>query len=301
MNLKQFQYVLVLAKEGTFSKAAESLSIKQPSLSQYIRKIEQDVGMELFDRTGGYVRLTDAGQAYIEIGRKILDLEHQLEGKISDLSLCKTGTITIGIAAHRSVAFMPEIVRVFREKYPGIILKIIEKKRGEILDAAEHGEFDLCLTTLPVDEQLFQYETVFTEENVIAVPAGIKLDSYKMDLRKFPTVSVKNFHGMPFAMLNDEHPMQRELEVLCNDYGIFLQKTVECTSLEALLEMVKVGVGAAFIPSCIAKFSSGITYYSIREETTHREIVLMQRKEQSLSRAMVDLKNIIIETLQNIV
>ena len=86
MNLKQFRYVLTLADEGSFSRAAETLNIKQPSLSQYIKKIEKEVGMELFDRSGGDVRLTDAGRAYIDIGRKMLDLEHQLEGRFSDLA-----------------------------------------------------------------------------------------------------------------------------------------------------------------------------------------------------------------------
>ena len=99
MNLKQFKYVLALANEGSFSRAAEALNIKQPSLSQYIKKIEKDCGMQLFDRSKGDVRLTDAGRAYIEAGRKILDLEHQLEGRFSDLAAFKSGTISIGIAA----------------------------------------------------------------------------------------------------------------------------------------------------------------------------------------------------------
>ena len=78
MNMKQLKYVLVLAHEGSFSLAADTLGISQPSISQYIKKIEKEQGVELFDRTSGDVRITDAGRIYIEDGRKILDLEKQM-------------------------------------------------------------------------------------------------------------------------------------------------------------------------------------------------------------------------------
>ena len=83
MNTKQFQYVLTLAREGSFSKAADTLNITQPSLSQYIKKIEREVGITLFDRTNGDVRITDAGRVYIETARQIPDgklyLRHRRE------------------------------------------------------------------------------------------------------------------------------------------------------------------------------------------------------------------------------
>ena len=102
MNIKQYKYVITLAKESSFSKAADVLNITQPSLSQYIKKIEKGIGLELFDRTNGDVRLTDAGRVYIEAGRKILDLEHQMEVSFSDLAAHKTGSLIIGAAPYRA-------------------------------------------------------------------------------------------------------------------------------------------------------------------------------------------------------
>lgn len=298
VNLKQFRYVLTLAAEGSFSRAAEALNIKQPSLSQYIKKIEQELGTELFTRVGGNVCITDAGRAYIEVGRKMLDLEHQLEGQLADLANFRTGTVTVGISAHRSVALMPEIVALFRKKYPGIVLKIDERKRGEIIDAAEHGEFDLCLTTLPVDGNLFSYETAMREENVLAVPAGSGLKGETVENRRIPAVPVSVINGMDFVMLNAEHPMQRELDGLCETYRVSPRKTVECTSLEAALEMTKHGIGASYIPSCLAKDCEGVEFFSFREETANREIVILHRREQYLSQAVQDLKEIILTVLK---
>lgn len=109
MNTKQFQYVLALAQEGSFSKAADTLNITQPSLSQYIKKIEKQIGLVLFDRTNGDVRLTDAGKVYIETGRKILDLEHRMENSFTDLSNYKTGSLIIGAAPYRAASMLPTI------------------------------------------------------------------------------------------------------------------------------------------------------------------------------------------------
>ena len=91
MNLKQFKYVQILATAGSFAKAAELLGISQPSLSQYVKKIEQQLGAELFDRTGGALRLTDAGRIYLDAGGKILNLEHQMLGQLNDLAAYKDG------------------------------------------------------------------------------------------------------------------------------------------------------------------------------------------------------------------
>ena len=292
MNLKQFRYVLTLADEGSFSRAAETLNIKQPSLSQYIKKIEKEVGMELFDRSGGDVRLTNAGRAYIDIGRKMLDLEHQLEGRFSDLATYKTGTISIGISAHRSVALMPPIVKAFKEIYPGITLRIVERYRAELLEAAEHGEFDLVITTLPINTDVFLFETLFIEENIVATT--LSLPSKKG--AKYPVISASALNGLSFAMLNEEHLMQRELNDLIKKHGLTLKKEVECTSLEALVEMVKAGVGSAFIPACLAK-DSDLHYYLIKETVPKREIVVMYRREQYLSKAVLDLKNLMHQIL----
>lgn len=209
-NFKQFQYVLTLAHEGSFSRAADTLNITQPSLSQYIKKIEREIGAELFDCMNGDVRLTDAGRAYIEIGRKMLDLEHQMEEKLSDIASYRSGTISIGISAHRSVALMPSVVKKFKKLYPGITLQIVEKNRHELIEATEHGEFDLVITTLSVDDTLFDSELLFVEENVIA--ASEPLPCRNLERRRFSVINAGSLNHLSFAMLNEDHLMQKELD-----------------------------------------------------------------------------------------
>lgn len=294
MNLKKFKYVLTLADEHSFSRAADILNITQPSLSQYIKKIEREIGVALFDRINGDVRLTDAGRAYIGIGRKMMDLDHQLDQKISDIASFKSGTISIGISAHRSVALMPEVVRNYKKRYPGIIPKIIERQHHELIEAAEHGEFDVVVTTLPVDETLFNMELLFVEENVIAAPSP--LPCQVMEGRKYPVIDASVLNNLSFVMLNDDHLMQRELEELIHTYNLKLHREVECTSLEALVEMVREGIGYAFIPACLAR--GELHFYSVSETVPKREIVAMYRKGQYLSQAVKELILVMHEVLR---
>ena len=86
MNEKHFLYVRTLAEERSFSRAAEALGISQPSLSQSIRKIEQDAGTELFDRSGAEIRLTDAGRVYLESAQQILDIERRMKSAFADFA-----------------------------------------------------------------------------------------------------------------------------------------------------------------------------------------------------------------------
>lgn len=147
MNLKQLKYVLVLANAGSFSKAANILNISQPSLSQYIKKVEEQMGAELFERSNGTVRITDAGRVYIDIGRKILDLEDQMQNSFLDISQNKSGSIIIGTSPFRSASILPEIVASFRKKYSGICPIIVEMETHDLLEAAQRGEFVKKLQT----------------------------------------------------------------------------------------------------------------------------------------------------------
>ena len=298
MNLKQFKYILTLNAEGSFSRAAEALGISQPSLSQYVKNIEKEIGADLFLRSGTEVRLTDAGQCYIEAGRKILDLEHQMLGQIDDLKAFKTGTVIVGVSPHRSVCLMPGVIRKFKEKYPDIKIIIEEKVGADLLFGAEHGEYDLCITTGPVNGKIFTYEPAFQEELVLAVPTPLARTwrAESVENRLFPAVGLEQLKDQPFITLSEHQLMQKELDRLLDEYEIPVRVEVECRSIEAQLAMVRAGLGVALVPSGIEHFSPQdefVTYYSIRQETETREVGVIYRKTQYLSEPVSEFKNIL--------
>lgn len=286
MNLKQFKYVLVLAREGSFSKAAEVLNISQPSLSQYVKKIEKEIGLDLFDRSGGYVRLTDAGQVYLDAGRRILDIERQMVGKFSDINEYRTGTLTIGTSPFRSAGTMPAVAAAFQKKYPGIRLVIHEADTVSLIEGMEHGDFDLCLTMLPIDSNLFSCEKIAEEEMILAVPSDFPpLDAKESLDALYPVVELHQIQGQRFVELTESQYMQRAFEKLCREHEISVVSGVVVKSLEAQIEMVKAGVGMAFVPADIASFCrrGEVRFYSFRESVPKREIVVIWKKGEALT------------------
>ena len=298
MNTKQLKYVLVLAHEGSFSKAAETLNITQPSLSQYIKKIEKEIGLELFDRTNGDVRITDAGRVYIEAGRKILDLEHQMEVSFSDIADNRSGSLIIGAAPYRAASMMPIIAKTFRDKRPGIHLIVREGTTAELVEGMEHGEYDLALTLLPINKRVFSYEKVMEEELVLAVPSGYPpFPSASVPNRKYPAVDAALLNNRKLVMLTDSQFMQKQLENLSLDYKLTLFPAAIVKSLEAQIAMVRAGVGMALMPSGIERFVTNreVTFYSFLESLPKREVVVIWRKDCKLSRIAEDLKAVICD------
>lgn len=302
MNMKQLKYVLVLSKEGNFSKAADALNISQPSLSQYIKNIEKELGTELFQRTGSEVRITDAGRIYIEVGRKILDLEHRLQNQLVDISTYKTGSICIGVSPHRSLCLMPEAISEFHKKYPGIRVIADERISKELIDCAEHGEFDLCITTLPVNESVFTCEHIMREEIIVAVPYASEMFREFSDVaeniseRKYPAIDVSYIDGIEFIALSESQLMRKRLDNICADYGINVNIIVECKNIESQLAMVRASIGAALVPSTIDNYNpeeSKIAYFSIKQELPFRDIVVMYKKDQFLSETVNAFKDIL--------
>ena len=296
MNTKQFQYVLTLAHEGSFSRAADTLNITQPSLSQYIKKIEREIGLELFDRTNGDIRLTDAGRVYIEAGKKILDIEHQMENSFTDLHDHKTGSLIIGAAPYRTASMMPIIASKFQSIHPGMHLIIREGTTAELVEGMEHGEYDLALTLLPIDKRIFNYEKVVEEELILAVPNSYPaFTTTDVTDRKHPAVDASVLNGAAMVMLTDAQFMQKQLENIVLDHKLTIYPAAIVKSLEAQIEFVKAGVGMALMPSGIERFSkdSEVTFYSFIAPLPKREVVVMWRKDQKLSKTTEELKTVI--------
>jgi len=297
MNTKQLQYVLTLSQEGSFSKAADSLNITQPSLSQYIKKIEREIGLELFDRTNGDVRLTDAGRIYINAGRKVLDLEHQMENSFTDLQNHKTGSLIIGAAPYRAASMLPAIASSFQSLHPGMHLVVREGTTAELEEGMEHGEYDLALTLLPIDDRLFSWEKVVEEELVLAVSrSSPQFPTSLLPNRRFPVVEVSVLKGQKLVMLTEGQFMQKQLENLLHDYKVKVSTAAIVKSLEAQIEFVKAGVGMALVPSGIERFckKDDVSFYSFTSSLPKREVVVMWRKDRKLSKTAEELKEIIL-------
>lgn len=275
MNQKQLQYVSVLAQEGSFSKAAAMLAISQPSLSQYIKRIETEAGQELFTRSGQFVRLTDAGQTYLDYGRKILALEREMNMRLSEASGNENSSVIIGTSPYRSATVMPVFTKLLHEKHPGITPIVREYPDCELTDRLLKGEFDFCIAIAPTDDRIFNHREIINEKLVIAAPAGFT------GFEDGKEIDAKQLEGLPFVMVTEAQMMQKELEILCSENGISVKRAVVVKSLEAEIEMVKAGVGLALVPDNSKALcdDSSVVFCQLKQKLKERKLDLVWNKK----------------------
>ncbi len=285
--LKTYEYVIAVAKSGGISQAADLLHISQPTLSKYLKKLETDLGIELFDRSTLPIKLTLAGELYAKTGKYMLDIDRQLQKQLEEIKQNKNAVVRVGISPSRSLYMTPEIVQTYRRENPDGRVVIEEKTTAELSHRLASGELDLIISILDEDTDGFEKVDLFEESIVLAVgdmlyrPGDTALDI----LCRVPLINV----GKGQALWQTTLEISRKLHI--ND------PEIECQSIESALALVKKGLGAMLLPSYIAKLGSSEQNKEVRffdlpteqhpylKDLNNRKICLFYRKEQFLTQA----------------
>lgn len=176
VDFRELQYILTLAKAKTVSKAAEMLYISQPSLSQFLNRVEIGLGSKLFQRGPKGLTPTLVGEEYIRTARKILLQRKELHQRINDLAEMKRGKLTFGITSQRGGLLLPDVMSAFRQKHPGIKLKILEQLSTDDLEKmALEGECDVFISNLPLQHPEISYRTIIDDCLHLVLPPSYPL------------------------------------------------------------------------------------------------------------------------------
>ena len=122
MNLKQAQYVKTIAECGSITAAAKKLFVSQPSLSQMLRQLEQETGLPIFDRSTSPMRLTYAGEKYLQAAERIIAANAELDNQLREIRQEHSGRLRLGISVTRAMQVMPLVLRIFQQQYPNVTL-----------------------------------------------------------------------------------------------------------------------------------------------------------------------------------
>ena len=142
MEIRQFTYVSMVAECGSFTKAAARLFITQPALSNYINKLEEDLGVRLFDRSVTPVKLTYAGEQYLEYAKNGQILVEGLQRKMRDISQNQTGRLRLGFPSERIIYMLPLLLPVFQKEYPGVRIETVNGSGERLTEALMTGDVD---------------------------------------------------------------------------------------------------------------------------------------------------------------
>ena len=198
MELHQLRYFCAVAETGSFSRAAEQSHVSQPSLSQQILKLEDELGARLFDRLGRSVRLTDLGNAFLPRARTVLrDLE-AARGDVAERKEALSGAVVVGVIPTVAPYLLPGLLAAYSRKYPQVEVSVVEEITPILLDRLRAGGIDVAVLALPVRGHEFETFALLTERFFAALPR-------KHKFARRTSVSLKELRAEPFLLLRDGH------------------------------------------------------------------------------------------------
>src|ERR1700730_240984 len=277
MEVHQLRYVCAIADTGNFSRAAERCKIAQPSLSQQVLKLEEELGTSLFDRWGRSIRLTEAGRAFIPRARAILHQMEAARSSASDQNTDLRGSVAVGVIPTVAPYLMPSYTAGFAKRYPDAKLRIVEETTSVLVEGLRDLSIDVAILALPLrhkDLELFPIRT----EPLFAV---LKRDHPRATAK---SLALKDLRGESFVMLRDGH-CYRDLSIgPCTHARITPNIAFESGQFSSLLGMVAAGVGVSLIPEMAIDRNVGCRYVRISDAQATRTIVAAVVRGRSFNR-----------------
>lgn len=284
MESRQLGYFLEVAKQLSFSKAAEKLNVTQPTLSKMVKNLEEELDILLFDRTTKHMKLTDAGEIVFEEAQEIMRLMDNLSSKLADSLKIKKGNIKIGLPPVIGSLFFPKLIRDFRQHYPNIHLGFEEEGGKKVEKMVEEGSVDFGFAVLPVNDALFDsYPFVKSELKLIVHSEHPLANVDSMPLNRLINES--------FLFLREDFALHDRIREHCIQAGFIPSVIYESSQWDFISEMVANGHGVAILPEplCRKLDPSVIKTISITEPRIPWNLAIIWKKNKYLSYATREL------------
>jgi len=286
----EWRSVLEVAKEGTFSAAAKRLFISQPSLSQCIKKIEGELGMQLFDRSQNPLQLTEAGRIYLRQAREMQRIRQKIIQQTADLSGMRMGNLCIGSSRTRSACFLMAPLIEFHRRFPGIHLMVKERPVEQLKEAVKSGEVDFALLYEPLDAHDFQQVPLLEERILLAVPMDHPFAGQVSGLQPqpYPVISFARFQQEPFIKLQNTRCMAAVYDRLCRQTQTEPDVVLEANSILDAAEFCAAGMGATLVTNMLSQNWRGREspfFFELAEPVEPRHLVAAYGRHQALSQA----------------
>ncbi len=247
MNLRDLQYLVSLAEHRHFGRAAEACFVSQPTLSTQIRKLEDELGVSLVERTPRKVLLTEVGRDIATRAREVLNGVEQIRGVARRTLDPESGTVRLGIFPTLGPYLLPHVLPLVRSAVPRLELLLVEEKTETVLRLLREGRLDAGILALPLHEDSLHGEFLFEEPFLLAVSAEHPLAHMHGQL-KLADLSKQNL-----LLLEDGHCLRDQALEVCHMVGAGEHSGFRATSLETLRQMVAANVGITLLPVIAVK------------------------------------------------
>ena len=241
MNLRALQYFVKLSDLRHFSKAAEACFVSQPTLSTQVRKLEDELGVQLVERSSRKIMLTPVGEEIAERARLVLSDIDQIRAVARRAGDPADGTLRLGLFPTLAPYLLPHVIPTIRKQYPNLRLQLAEEKTEDILKMLQQGELDAALLALPINVDGLDLEILFDEPFVLAVPGD-------HPLAEKSRINLKDLNGSELLLLEEGHCLREHALEVCALADAHERPDFHATSMETLRQMVAANVGITLMP-----------------------------------------------------
>ena len=240
MELRHLDAVLAVAEEGSFTAAADVLSTVQSNVSEQVRQLEAELGVELFVRSRRGAEPTDCGEVVLERARRIRRELDSLRADLAMLEGLEVGTASFGVVGTASRWLVPQLVAELRRRAPGVQLRIVEGASERLAAEVLAGDLTQAVITEPVPDRRFEAEAVLEETLVGVAPTGRSLGRGPVGLAELSALGLV----LPPAT----NPLRSEIEAVAARLGIALDVVLEVEGIRLVVDLVTAGAGASILP-----------------------------------------------------
>ncbi len=246
MTLTELRYIVAVARERHFGRAAENCFVSQPTLSVAVKKLEEELGVTLFERGPGEVSVTPAGQKVVEQAQRVLEEAARIKELAAAGRDPLAGPLRLGAIYTIGPYLLPKLIPILRRAAPAMQLHIQENFTHRLAEMLKSGEVDVILVALPFSEPGIETRAVYDEPFVVAVPKGHPWEGRKR-------VTSEELTREALLLLGEGHCFRDQVLEFCHTMRSRdrspLARTVEGGSLETIRQMVAGGVGVTVLPS----------------------------------------------------
>jgi LysR family hydrogen peroxide-inducible transcriptional activator len=288
MEMHQLRYVVAVARAGTFSRAAEHCHVAQPSLSQQIRKLEEELGERLFDRMKRDAKLTPHGEAFLRRAVRILEEAEAAKREALEATRLLRGTLSIGVLPTIAPYLLQDVLVAFSEAFPGIETVVHEETTAQLLKELFACELDLALASLPLPEERIEVRTLFHEELMLALPPAHPLARKRK-------VSIDDLRHERLIVMKPGHCLGDQVLSFCDRRDIQPRISFRGAQLETIRALVRAGAGISLIPAMATRppRADAPAYRSLAAPKPMRAVVAAWAKQRPPGRAATEFLSIV--------
>ncbi|TAK78209.1 MAG: DNA-binding transcriptional regulator OxyR [Gammaproteobacteria bacterium] len=270
MNIRDLKYLVALADHGHFGKAADACFVSQPALSIQIKKLEENLGVKLLERTNKSVLLTDSGTIIAERARSILNQVEEVRDIAKAAKDPFSGELRIGIIPTLAPYLLPLIFPALVKAFPKISFYLIEEKTAFLIEHLKQGKLHATFLASAMIETNFKSALLFEEEFLLAMPANHALSKRK-------SIRQHDLDNKDLLLLDEGHCLREQALAVCHRLKATETQHFRATSLETLRHMITAGMGMTLMPKLACRPSPDICYVPFVQPRPTRPISLAWR------------------------